>query len=112
MQPDNTPELVTCSQWPKDKLYTGDWSLLIISNNGDADPIAYERDFSLTVGTQATTTVTPTVTISDTNTPIVNITSTVATTVTDTADPVTVTCLLYTSPSPRDGLLSRMPSSA
>ena len=25
---------------------------------------------------------------------------------------VTGTCLLYTSPSPRDGLLSRMPSSA
>ena len=25
---------------------------------------------------------------------------------------VTCTCLLYTSPSPRDGLLSRMPSSA
>ena len=25
---------------------------------------------------------------------------------------VTATCLLYTSPSPRDGLLSRMPSSA
>ena len=25
---------------------------------------------------------------------------------------VVVTCLLYTSPSPRDGLLSRMPSSA
>ena len=27
-------------------------------------------------------------------------------------DEVTNTCLLYTSPSPRDGLLSRMPSSA
>ena len=27
-------------------------------------------------------------------------------------DPKTNTCLLYTSPSPRDGLLSRMPSSA
>ena len=26
--------------------------------------------------------------------------------------PVVGTCLLYTSPSPRDGLLSRMPSSA
>ena len=26
--------------------------------------------------------------------------------------PGTYTCLLYTSPSPRDGLLSRMPSSA
>ena len=25
---------------------------------------------------------------------------------------VTISCLLYTSPSPRDGLLSRMPSSA
>ena len=25
---------------------------------------------------------------------------------------VALTCLLYTSPSPRDGLLSRMPSSA
>ena len=25
---------------------------------------------------------------------------------------IVVTCLLYTSPSPRDGLLSRMPSSA
>ena len=27
-------------------------------------------------------------------------------------DPAKGTCLLYTSPSPRDGLLSRMPSSA
>ena len=26
--------------------------------------------------------------------------------------PTVITCLLYTSPSPRDGLLSRMPSSA
>ena len=60
MQPDDTPQLLTCSQWPKDKLYTGDWSLLIISNNGNADPIAYERDFSLTVGTQVTSTVTTT----------------------------------------------------
>ena len=30
----------------------------------------------------------------------------------DDYDPETITCLLYTSPSPRDGLLSRMPSSA
>ena len=27
-------------------------------------------------------------------------------------DTLAYTCLLYTSPSPRDGLLSRMPSSA
>ena len=31
---------------------------------------------------------------------------------TDFSDPVFLNCLLYTSPSPRDGLLSRMPSSA
>lgn len=91
MVPNDTPQLLTCSQWPKDKLYTGDWSLLIISNNGDADPIAYQRDFSLTVGTQATTTVTPTVTVSDSNTPVVNVTATAFTTETDTADPSTVT---------------------
>src|SRR5664279_2491715 len=30
----------------------------------------------------------------------------------DILDPSAKTCLLYTSPSPRDGLLSRMPSSA
>ena len=29
-----------------------------------------------------------------------------------TPDAVRINCLLYTSPSPRDGLLSRMPSSA
>ena len=30
----------------------------------------------------------------------------------DPLEGTTITCLLYTSPSPRDGLLSRMPSSA
>ena len=30
----------------------------------------------------------------------------------DTGVTKSITCLLYTSPSPRDGLLSRMPSSA
>ena len=34
------------------------------------------------------------------------------TTVSDPGPPNTNACLLYTSPSPRDGLLSRMPSSA
>ena len=35
-----------------------------------------------------------------------------AATPTATVAPILQTCLLYTSPSPRDGLLSRMPSSA
>ena len=32
--------------------------------------------------------------------------------VTSLVDDIIMPCLLYTSPSPRDGLLSRMPSSA
>ena len=32
--------------------------------------------------------------------------------VVDSTDEESISCLLYTSPSPRDGLLSRMPSSA
>ena len=40
-------------------------------------------------------------------------TGTQATTATESSTKGTeATCLLYTSPSPRDGLLSRMPSSA
>ena len=34
------------------------------------------------------------------------------TTIVDSRGDTIATCLLYTSPSPRDGLLSRMPSSA
>lgn len=56
-------------------MYTGEWSVIMISNNGDAEPIAYERDFSLTVAPQSTTTVTPTVTVPYTTTPVVNATS-------------------------------------
>lgn len=47
----------TASPLDKDQLFSGDWSVLIISNNGDADPIAYERDFYLSVGVPATATV-------------------------------------------------------
>ncbi|KAK3117525.1 hypothetical protein LTR53_001042 [Teratosphaeriaceae sp. CCFEE 6253] len=57
LTPDDMPQLITCADWPKNKLYNGEWSLLIISNNGNGDPIAYERDFSLSVGPQQTTTI-------------------------------------------------------
>ena len=42
---------------------------LILSNNGNGDPIAYVRDFSLDVGIPVTTTTTPTVLVSTTTTP-------------------------------------------
>ncbi|KAG9587655.1 hypothetical protein KCU77_g9014, partial [Aureobasidium melanogenum] len=89
--PAYTPETVTCSDWPQDKLYSGDWSLVVISNNGDGDPIAYQRDFSLTVGTPTTVTVTPTVTATDLETSISSILSTTSSTITTTLVPQTTT---------------------
>jgi hypothetical protein len=84
LTPDYTPETVTCTDWPQDKLYSGDWSLVVISNNGDADPIAYQRDFSLSVGTPTTVTITPTVTATDLETSISSIVSTTSSTITTT----------------------------
>lgn len=63
LTPDDTNQLSTCPI-EKDQLFSGDWSVILISNNGDECPIAYERDFYLTVGVPATTTYTPTVTLS------------------------------------------------
>jgi hypothetical protein len=52
--PSDTYQMSTCPL-EKDELWSGAWSVIIISNNGDAEPIAYQRDFSLAVGTPATT---------------------------------------------------------
>ncbi|KAK3621560.1 hypothetical protein LTR56_022735 [Elasticomyces elasticus] len=98
LQPDDTPQLITCADWPKNKLYNGDWSLLIISNNGDADPIAYERDFSLSVGPQQTSTITTTATITNQLTPVVNITQT-STSVFTTTVPSSTTTRQSVSPT-------------
>lgn len=62
-QPDGKSMLVTCDQDPKDSLFTGNWSLLILGNNGDGAPLAAQRDFFLTVGAQKTVTVYPTVSV-------------------------------------------------
>lgn len=56
LTPDDTDQLSTCPM-QKDQMWTGDWSVILISNNGDADPIAYQRDFSLTVASPITETV-------------------------------------------------------
>ncbi|KAL6703271.1 hypothetical protein ACN47E_010059 [Coniothyrium glycines] len=63
---------------------SGHWMLLVIGNNGDCEecqPFAWQRDLYLTVGTQVTTTSTPTITMSMTITPV--ITQTTTTTSTD-----------------------------
>lgn len=56
LQPDDTNELSICPI-EKDQMWSGDWSIVILSNNGAADPIAYERDFYLSVGIPVTQTV-------------------------------------------------------
>lgn len=90
LQPDNTPQLVTCPV-NKNELVDGDYSLLILSNNGECDPIAYQRDFILAVGPQQTETVRPTLTISTISTPVVTVIETSTTVITQTANPVTTT---------------------
>lgn len=90
LQPDDTNELSTCPL-EKDQLASGEWSVLIISNNAQADPFAYQRDFYLSVGPQKTTTYTPTVTLSYTSTPVFIVTSTTTDTSLVTLAPSTVT---------------------
>ena len=71
--PSNTSQLSTCPL-EKDQMSSGEWTILVIGNNGDGNPFAYERDFSLTVGPQETTTITQTVTFTQTSAPVVNAT--------------------------------------
>jgi hypothetical protein len=72
--PSDTSQLSTCPI-EDDQMSSGEWTILVIGNNGDGDPFAYERDFSLTVGPQETTSATQTVTYTQTSTPVVNTTS-------------------------------------
>ncbi|KAM0715736.1 hypothetical protein Q7P37_008250 [Cladosporium fusiforme] len=73
--PSNTSQLSTCPL-EKDQMSSGEWTILVIGNNGDGNPFAYERDFTLTVGQQTTITVTPTVTYTQSSTPLANTTIT------------------------------------
>jgi hypothetical protein len=41
----------------KNQLVSGNWSIIIISDNGDGVPLAAQRDFILSVGPQSTSTV-------------------------------------------------------
>jgi hypothetical protein len=58
---------------------SGEWTILVIGNNGNGNPFAYERDFSLTVGPQETVTITNTVTYTQTSLPLVNATGEIRT---------------------------------
>ena len=49
---------------------SGDWSVILYSNNGQCAPFAAQRNFVLSVGPQQTSTVTPAVTFTTTTTPV------------------------------------------
>ncbi|KAF4552670.1 Hypothetical protein D9617_9g024590 [Elsinoe fawcettii] len=77
LTPDNVDQLSTCPTL-KNQLVSGEWSVLIISNNGNGTPIAYERDLYLTVGVPTTITTTPTITITATTNAVINETTTIS----------------------------------
>ncbi|KAH8727669.1 hypothetical protein GQ44DRAFT_703607 [Phaeosphaeriaceae sp. PMI808] len=78
----------------KNQMKSGHWLLLVIGNNGDGgQPFAWQRDLYLTVGTQVTSTVTPTVTFSITSTPIQTQTTTTTFTNVITTGPLSTVTL-------------------
>ncbi|KAJ4295298.1 hypothetical protein N0V90_007309 [Kalmusia sp. IMI 367209] len=56
LTPDDVDMLSTCPL-RKNQLVSGNWSIIVISNNGDGIPLAAQRDFVLSVGPQITSTV-------------------------------------------------------
>ncbi|KAK8219388.1 hypothetical protein M8818_001123 [Zalaria obscura] len=103
--PSLVSEMSTCDI-EKDQMYSGWWLILILGNNLNGNPFAYQRNVSLDVGIQQTTTVrtvstffaicidhrqsTPTITYTQSVTPTVNITST-STVLTTTTVPAKTT---------------------
>ena len=57
LQPDYTSELSLCPELTKNEMVTGDYELTLLSNNGDGDPFANQRDFYVSAGPQQTVTV-------------------------------------------------------
>lgn len=90
LTPGDTDMLSTCPL-KKDQLVTGNWSVIVISNNGNGVPLAAQRDFMLSVGPQLTSTVTPTVTMTQIYTPIVSSTAIRNVTSTTYLQPLTIT---------------------
>jgi len=92
MQPSNSSQLVTCPV-DQNQLYSGNWSIIILSNNGECQPIDYMREFYLSVGVQETTTLPgSTTTETTTTTPIAStLIYTTSTVTTQAPTPVTTT---------------------
>ncbi|PSN72804.1 hypothetical protein BS50DRAFT_568407 [Corynespora cassiicola Philippines] len=86
--PDGDPKLSTCPIL-KNQMVSGEYMILVLGNNDDGNPFAWQRDITLDVGLQATATVTPTVTYYVTTTPVTTLTSTSTEVSTSTVGPTT-----------------------
>ncbi|KAF2264477.1 hypothetical protein CC78DRAFT_533076 [Lojkania enalia] len=86
--PADTPQLSTCPIL-KSQMVSGDWMVLVLGNNDDGFPFAWQRDISLDVGPQVTTTYTPTVTYDVTTTPTITSVTTSTETISSTVGPFT-----------------------
>jgi len=53
MQPDFTSEMSTCPI-TKAEMVSGEYEMTLISDNGNDDPVAFQRDFTITAGPQQT----------------------------------------------------------
>jgi hypothetical protein len=68
--PNGVAQTATCPVL-KSQLTSGTYLIITIGNNGNADPIAFQRQITITAGTQQTITQNPTITI--TTTPAVTV---------------------------------------
>ncbi|GAB7362706.1 hypothetical protein MBLNU230_g3013t1 [Neophaeotheca triangularis] len=73
--PDDTSMISTCPI-SKSDITSGNYILLLLGNNGDGQPFAAQRDFVITAGEQETVWITPTTTLTITETPVTSVTST------------------------------------
>jgi len=75
LTPDGSIQTNTCPI-EQSQMSSGEYSLLLVSNNGDCAGLAAQRDFSISVGTQATYTATPEVVFTSTSTPVATVSTT------------------------------------
>jgi hypothetical protein len=69
--PNGVPQTATCPVL-KSQLTSGTYLIITIGNNGGGAPIAFQRQITITAGTQQTITQNPTTTITTTPTVLVN----------------------------------------
>jgi hypothetical protein len=53
-------------------MFSGNYTIFVLSNNDNGDQVAFERDFTVTAAPQATVYYTPVITANITTTPIVH----------------------------------------